>query len=170
MKNILFTILILIPITIIGGELDLKHYKFIKKERSIIILPEVCINADKEWYSLIKAIHWVESSNGKRIVGDGGKAIGPLQIHKGMVDLINNIQSEYHFTYKDRTNYNKSLLMFEIFQNKYNPSRNIEIAAKIWNGGSKSKYPDYSTPAATRRTKNVNTYWNRIKNKMNALK
>lgn len=166
MKNILFTILILIPVTIIGGELDLKHYKSIKKERSIVMLPEVSVSPDKEWYNLVMAIHWVESSNGKRIVGDGSKAVGPLQIHKGMVDLVNKIQSEYHFSYKDRSSFNKSLLMFEIFQDKYNPSRNIEIAAKIWNGGSRSKYPDYSTPKAARRTKNVEKYWSLINKRM----
>lgn len=166
MKNILFTLLLMIPVTIIGGELDLKLYRSTQRELSYIMLPEVNIKPDKQWYNLIKAIHWIESRNGKRIIGDGGKAVGPLQIHKGMVDLVNKIQSEYHFSYKDRTSFNKSLLMFEIFQDKYNPSRNIEITAKIWNGGSRSKYPDYSTPKAAHRTKNVEKYWSLVNKRM----
>lgn len=169
-KILLIIIIVFHPVFIWGGELNLKLFRSRLRERYSIMIPEIKVSPDKEWTLLIRAIHHIESNEGKKLVGDGGKALGPLQIHKGMIDLVNKIQSEHHFTYKDRLSYQKSLLVFQIFQDKYNPEHNLEIASKIWNGGSKSKYPDYSTSKSTRRTKNVQKYWGKVKNKMDQLR
>lgn len=88
-----------------------------------------------DWDFLIQAIFTQESSCGKRLIGDDGKAVGPLQIHKVMVDEVNRIVGYDRYGYSDRLSYDKSVEMFNIYQSYYNPHRDIEIAARIWNGG-----------------------------------
>lgn len=63
----------------------------------------------------IRRLYFLESSNGKLLVGDGGKAIGPLQIWKIMVRQVNNIVGYNRYTYEDRHCLKKSKEMCTIF-------------------------------------------------------
>ena len=106
-----------------------------------------------EWEELITKIIYIESDNGINVIGDNGKAIGPLQIHKILVDDVNRILGYKHYIYKDRYNLEKSIEMFNIYQQYYNPNKDIESAAKLWNGGPHYyKYPK------------VESYWRKINN------
>lgn len=87
------------------------------------------------WDALIKAIYEKETRSGIYSIGDGGRAIGPLQIHKVMVDDVNRILGKKYFRYSDRKDFQKSSQIFRIYQEYYNPGLNIKTAARIWNGG-----------------------------------
>jgi hypothetical protein len=89
------------------------------------------------------------------MIGDNGKAVGPFQIHKCMVDDVNRIVGYKKFSYHDRYNYNKSLEMFNTYQRFYNPDKDIEAAARMWNGG----------PTGMNKSKTKH-YYKRIKNLM----
>lgn len=93
------------------------------------------------WDLLIKQIIKVESANNhpNYQIGDGGKAIGPMQIHKIMVDECNRLQDSINYTYKDRWDLNKSINIFNIYQDYWNPEHDLELALSLWNGGSKMR-------------------------------
>jgi hypothetical protein len=81
------------------------------------------------------AIYGQESSYGRDTVNKNEtQSKGDMQITSGMVDYINSFSS-IKFTYADRYNYKKSMLMFFIYTNKTTPSWNYEQVARKWNGG-----------------------------------
>lgn len=102
---------------------------------------------------LVSAIHKVESSGriGK-ILGDGGKALGPLQIHyktwKDAVEFDKSIKGKY----KDCSDLNYSKKIFIAYLNKYAAGKSLEERARIWNGG-----PQGHKKAETKK------YWNKVK-------
>jgi len=100
-----------------------------------VLIQQIDVKPKTEWDYLISAIYQLESSSGQQTIGDNGKAVGPFQIHECMVDDVNRIVGYKKFSYQDRYNYNKSLEMFNIYQRFYNPNKNIEAAARMWNGG-----------------------------------
>ena len=91
------------------------------------------------WMPLINAIARVESGFNPKIVNKAGTHVGYLQIGAGMVQECNNILKakgeQKRFTLKDRYDKDKSIEMFILFQEKYNPERNVEKAIRMWNGG-----------------------------------
>jgi len=113
----------------------------------------------KQWQRMIKAIAIVESSGNPR--AHGGNSIGLLQITPVCVKqcniLLRQKGSKKRYTLSDRYSPSKSKEMFEIYQNAYNPSKNIEKAIRIWNGG-----PNYSV-------KRTNGYYRKVMRKMKSL-
>ncbi len=85
--------------------------------------------------ALISAIITVESRGDDSAVGDGGKAVGPLQIHAVMVKEVNRILGSDVYTLSDRTSRTKSIEMFKVYTNKYTPQWQPELVARRWNGG-----------------------------------
>lgn len=122
----------------------------------------VCENKTDDWNMFVKAIAFVESGYRERAISKGGGSVGYLQITKVCVRECNNILrrngSRKKYTYNDRYNKNKSIEMFNIYQNKFNPNHNLEKAARIWNGG-----PGY-------KTKSTNNYWKKVYAKYKKLK
>jgi len=113
---------------------------------------------------LIPVLIQVESGGDVNAIGDGGKAVGCLQIHEIMVDDVNRIAEmqgwwDVHnfynydeFTLDDRFDENKSIQMceyyLEYYYNRYvkwykdngtseypHPFDIAEICARLWNGG-----------------------------------
>jgi len=88
---------------------------------------------------LVKAVHQVESSGrtGNNIIGDNGKAIGPLQIHysnwKDATDFDKTIGGKYSDCHK--LDYSK--LVFDAYLRRYGTGKSAEDRARIWNGGPK---------------------------------
>lgn len=103
---------------------------------------------------LAKAIHQVESSGrtGPNIVGDNGKAIGPLQIHfenwKDATDFDRSIGGKYLDCHK--LEYSKRI--FDAYLRRYATGKSAEDKARIWNGGPKGH-----EKSATKR------YWKEVK-------
>lgn len=111
------------------------------------------------WNILIKAISAVESKGDPKITN--GRHAGILQISPILVDECNRIGKEKknkkRFTYNDRFNVGKSIEMFNIIQDFYNPSHNIEKAIRIWNGGN-----NYST-------QKTNSYFKKVRDEMRKI-
>ncbi len=89
------------------------------------------------WAEVIDAIIKVESDY--KLDARNGIYAGPMQISPIMVKECNNIlkdkKEKTRFTLDDRYNLQKSKEMFRLFQEKYNPERNVERAVRSWNGG-----------------------------------
>lgn len=113
---------------------------------------------DVEWGLLIKAISAVESSNNPKAVN--GQHAGLLQISPVCVKECNNIVGRKKYTNRDRFNPVKSIEMFNLIQSRYNPERNIEKAARLWNGG----------PGWTKNPRRTNRYWRAVSRVLESLK
>lgn len=101
----------------------------------LFLLAACSINAGE----LVEAIHMVESSGrtGAGIIGDNGKAIGPLQIHKvcwlDAVEYDKSIGGSYQDCHK--LDYAKKV--FNAYIKRYGKGKTLEQQARIWNGGPK---------------------------------
>lgn len=85
---------------------------------------------------VIDAIIFVESSGRDDVIGDGGEAVGCLQIHRRMVRDVNRILGYKKFSYDDRKNRECSIEMMKIYIDHYN-LEGPEMIARCWNGGPK---------------------------------
>lgn len=92
---------------------------------------------DGRWKDVVKAIAHVESKNKNKAVSKCGKYVGFLQISKVVVDDCNRIVGKKKYKYNHRLDKTKSIEMFYIIQNYYNPDSDLEKAIRIWNGGPK---------------------------------
>ena len=104
---------------------------------------------------LLPAIEHVESSGRADAVGDGGKAVGILQIHPVMVADCNRIVGEDRWTLDDRTDAVKSRAMFRTYSDHYSKDASDEVIARRWQGG----------PRGDRR-KATEAYWPRVQRAM----
>lgn len=106
----------------------------------------------RNWYKVIHAIAKVESNHNPKAVN--GQYVGYLQIAPILVKECNRILKRKGypttFTLKDRYSREKSIRMFYIIQEFYNPKGNIERAIRLWNGG-----PSYSVRA-------TQAYYNKV--------
>jgi len=90
---------------------------------------------------LIFALCAVESNHNPRAIGDGGKAVGVLQITPICVDDVNRIckagvsSTPRAFTMDDRYDPDASKLMCQIYLDHYASRHSLEGMARIWNGG-----------------------------------
>jgi hypothetical protein len=86
--------------------------------------------------NLITALIVVESSGNDLAIGDGGRAIGPLQIHKAVVIDVNRITGS-HYRHQDMTNRAQARAVCEAYLRHYAKGKTTEQQARIWNGGPK---------------------------------
>lgn len=113
---------------------------------------------------LIMVLIVIESGGDLNAVGDNGKAVGVLQIHKEYVDDCNRI-SQLHskntiYTYEDREDRDKSIEMTLLYLEHYcqayakktGKQATPEIAARIHNGG----------PMGWKRKSTI-PYWKKVK-------
>jgi hypothetical protein len=101
--------------------------------------------------NLITALIAVESSGNDLAIGDGGKAIGPLQIHKAVVLDVNRITGS-HYRHQDMTNRVAARAVCEAYLKHYGKGATTEQLARRWNGGPKG-----DTKSATE------AYWAKVK-------
>jgi hypothetical protein len=88
----------------------------------------------------IKAIHMVESSGRTgNIIGDSGRALGPLQIHRSYFHDAIQFDPSLSRNYNNVTNLAFSKKVVSAYLNRYAPkaveTNNYEIMAKVHNGG-----------------------------------
>ena len=109
-------------------------------------------NNHVDWTKVINAIVQVESKGDVHAVS--GNSVGPMQITPIFVEECNRIlsmkNSKTRYTLSDRKNLKKSTEMFLLFQEKYNPTNDIEWAIRAWNGGIRFK------------TKSTNSYYKKV--------
>ena len=84
--------------------------------------------------NLISALIIVESSNNDLAVGDQGRAIGCLQIHKAVVADVNRITGS-NYRHSEMTNRVAARAVCEAYLKAYGKGKTIEEQARIWNGG-----------------------------------
>jgi hypothetical protein len=107
-------------------------------EMKILILFSEPIKREFTLTEKIQAILDVESSNGMNTYNPGEvEAVGILQIHPIMVREINRILGYEKYQLSDRESDKKSIEMFLIYQNHYNPTMDFETMARSWVAGPK---------------------------------
>jgi len=84
--------------------------------------------------SLISVLMIVESGNNDQAIGDQGRALGALQIHKAVVLDVNRITGS-HYRHQDMTNRVAARAVCEAYLKHYGRGKTTEQQARIWNGG-----------------------------------
>jgi hypothetical protein len=102
--------------------------------------------------NLISALMIVESSNNDLAIGDQGRAIGCLQIHKAVVLDVNRITGS-HYRHQDMTNRVQARAVCEAYLTHYGKGKTTEDQARIWNGGPQGHHKKQATEA----------YWNKVR-------
>ena len=102
--------------------------------------------------NLISALIIVESSNNDLAVGDQGRAIGCLQIHKAVVVDVNRITGS-HYKHSEMTNRVAARAVCEAYLTHYGKGKTTEEQARIWNGGPQGHKKKTATQA----------YWAKVK-------
>lgn len=97
------------------------------------------IEAPTEWDIFTSALIQVESQGDRLAIGKT-QDVGILQITPIYVKEVNRILGEDKYTLDCRTDRLKSLEMFEVYQNYYNPKRDINKAIKLHNPGAGVDY------------------------------
>jgi hypothetical protein len=84
--------------------------------------------------NLISALIIVESSGNDLAIGDNGRAIGPLQIHRGVVQDVNRITGS-NYQWQQMTNRVQARAVCEAYLKHYGKNCSTEQLARRWNGG-----------------------------------
>lgn len=94
---------------------------------------------DYDWELFTQALIWVESKGDSKAVGSKDD-VGVLQITPILLQDCNRIIKNEGFTLEDRLDSLKSVEMFNIIQDHYNPQHDYHLALKIWNGHAPLSY------------------------------
>jgi hypothetical protein len=105
--------------------------------------------------NLISALIIVESSGNDLAIGDNGRAIGPLQIHRGVVQDVNRITGS-HYRHSEMTNRVAARAVCEAYLKHWGKGKTTEEQARIWNGG----------PQGHNRKKATEAYWAKVKKQL----
>jgi hypothetical protein len=100
--------------------------------------------------NLITALIAVESSGNDLAIGDNGRAVGPLQIHRAVVLDVNRFTGS-HYRHQDMTNRAQARAVCEAYLTHYGRGKSLEEQARIWNGG----------PQGHKKTVTL-AYWRRV--------
>lgn len=122
-----------------------KHMKYetsTEESKTIIEKEETAVDT---WDLFVEAVIWRESRGNANAIGDGGKAVGVLQIHPIMVREANRIIAmkggeKETYTYADRYSREKSIEMFKIVQDFHNKEHDMVKALQIWNKNHPDSY------------------------------
>ena len=104
--------------------------------------------------NLITALIAVESSGNDLAIGDQGRAIGPLQIHRAVVVDVNRFTGS-HYRHQDMTNRATARKVCQAYLEHYGRGATTEQLARRWNGG----------PTGDRKTATL-PYWRKVEKAM----
>lgn len=100
----------------------------------------VDVNQDSlDWELFTQALIWVESKGDSKAVGSNND-VGVLQITPILLRDCNRILEMEVFKLEDRLDSLKSVEMFNIIQDHYNPQHDYHWALKLWNSGAPLSY------------------------------
>lgn len=90
------------------------------------------------WEILVAAIAAIETGSTGPIPGDGGRAIGPLQIHQCVIDDVNRIAGS-QLSLQDAENPIYAKFICQVYlgywSKRLDHEPTVEELARIWNGG-----------------------------------
>lgn len=98
----------------------------------------VTIDFLSEWEVFIMALIEVECERNPTVISDKG-AVGPLQITQTYIDEVNRLYRT-SFILEEAKDLNKALTIFEMMNDYYNPTRDIDKAIKLHNPGAGKWY------------------------------
>jgi hypothetical protein len=104
--------------------------------------------------NLITALIIVESSGNDLAIGDNGRALGPLQIHRGVVLDVNRITGS-NYRWESMTNRAQARAVCQAYLEPYGRGKTTEQQARIWNGG----------PTGDRKS-STEAYWAKVKKQL----
>lgn len=113
-----------------------------KKINTLVEFPEeeVVVNQDSlNWEDFTRALIWVESRGDSKAIGKNND-IGVLQFTPILIEDVNRILGREVYTLEDRLDSLKSVEMFNIIQDHYNPQHDYHWALKIWNCHAPQSY------------------------------
>lgn len=96
--------------------------------------------------NLITALIAVESSGNDLAIGDNGRAVGPLQIHRGVVLDVNRFTGS-NYRWESMTNRTQARAVCEAYLKAYGKGKTTEEQARIWNGGPQGHKKKTATQA-----------------------
>jgi hypothetical protein len=104
------------------------------------MLPVILLEPVKD-QRLLNAIIQVESKGNPNVINWKENALGLLQIRPVMLNEVNRILKEQgkneRYTHRDCLDSTKSIQMYWIVQNYWNPANELKRGAIVWNGKSK---------------------------------
>lgn len=92
------------------------------------------------WERLVHAICMVESGCDDNAKNKTSSACGRFQMLRVYVDEVNRIKGKRIYSYNDRFDPLKAREMFEIYQQHYNPNKDINRAIILHRGKVSKKY------------------------------
>ena len=101
--------------------------------------------------NLLTALIAVESGGRDSAIGDQGRALGPLQIHRAVVVDVNRFTGS-HYRHQDMTNRAQARAVCEAYLTHYGKGCTTEQLARKWNGGG---------PAGDRKAATL-PYWRKV--------
>lgn len=121
----------------------------------VYVLCVAAAPAPDRFARLLPAIEFVESGGRSDAVGDGGRAVGVLQIHPVMVAECNRIVGRAEFTLADRLSPARSREMFRVYVSRHARGASDEVVSRRWNGGPKGDAKAATLP-----------YWRKVSSRM----
>lgn len=132
MRIFLITLLIFLSIEIQNNVVFSHYYSDkVNKVNELVLLYENNVKLMKLWTSVIA----VESNNGLYTFNKVENAIGISQIRPIMIKEVNRLLGENKYSHEQAWNDSLSFCIFKDYQSIVNPSYDLEIGARLWNGG-----------------------------------
>lgn len=97
------------------------------------------LSEEDDWYSFVDAVAWKESSWNESAVG-AGNDVGYLQITPVIIEDANRILGYEEYCLGDRYDKFRSIEIFDVIQNHYNPEHDKAKALAIWNRRAGNEY------------------------------
>ena len=97
------------------------------------------VKESHNWEIFIDALAQIESSGDPAKIGEKN-SVGLLQIRPVILADANRILGQDKYKDEDRLSAVKSIEIFNVIQNHYNPSHDRQLALKIWNSRASVGY------------------------------
>lgn len=92
------------------------------------------------WNKLIEAIIWRESRGNDKAVNHKSNAVGCMQITPIYLKQCNKILGHNKYKLSDRYIRRKSIEMFNVYQEYFNPNKDLHLAIKLHNPRASYSY------------------------------
>ena len=141
-KHILFAFVGIILICwIVHLQMQINELKRKVNRQITYVIKNDTINTDSiKWNNLINAIIDVESEGKSDAINMSSGATGVIQLMPIAIKDCNRIMGKKKYKLNDRYSKDRSIEIFNILQDHYNPQHNIHKAIKIQNPNGGKRY------------------------------